>query len=117
MKNILLLLMAIILYSSNTLSAGRVTPVTEYAIYLYDSSRERHVPVAVYSPANAGRNKVVIFNHGCGANKGGDYKLYSHITKELAVHGDLWMAYALPPSGVAGILLSHPSPINIFVYF
>jgi len=87
MKNIVLILMATILFSSNNLSADPVTPVTEYTIDLYDSSRERHIPVAVYSPANAGRNKVIIFNHGYGANKGGDYKLYSHITKELAAHG------------------------------
>jgi hypothetical protein len=77
MKNIVLTLVAIVLFSSNVQSIEQNTPIMEYTIDLYDSSRERVIPVVIYSPANLCQNKIVIFSHGYGANKGGDYKLYS----------------------------------------
>lgn len=63
------------------------TVVSEYTTNFYDTQRNRIIPVAVYAPQTENRNEVIIFNHGYGANKGGDYKIYSHITKALAANG------------------------------
>lgn len=52
----------------------------------FDKARSRQVPVALYQP-KACNNKIVIFNHGYGANKGGDYLVYSYLTNYLASKG------------------------------
>lgn len=57
---------------------------------LFDKSRNRKIPVALYTPKtkqNIPGQKVVIFSHGYGANKGGDYFLYSYLTEALASKG------------------------------
>lgn len=57
---------------------------------LLDQSRNRKVPVAFYFPktnAAVPNQKVVIFNHGYGFNKGGDYFVYSYLTEKLASKG------------------------------
>lgn len=55
----------------------------------FDQSRHRKIPVAIYKPANqANANKIpVIFSHGWGENKGGDYFIYSYLTEFLASKG------------------------------
>lgn len=55
----------------------------------FDSSRNRKIPVAVYTPNHAVKsNKIpVIFSHGWGENKGGDYFAYSYLTEFLASKG------------------------------
>jgi Poly(3-hydroxybutyrate) depolymerase len=63
------------------------TKMQEYTTHLYDTNRERIIPIAIYSPPTENDSKVIIFNHGYGQNKGGDYKLYSHITRKLADEG------------------------------
>lgn len=43
---------------------------TEYSLALYDSARERVIPVTVYSPKKVNRHtQVVIFSHGYHKNK------------------------------------------------
>lgn len=56
---------------------------------LYDQSRQREIPIAIYKPkANISKKqKVVIFSHGYGQNKGGDYLAYSYLTEFLASKG------------------------------
>lgn len=56
---------------------------------LYDQSRQREIPIAIYKPKTAitAKQKVVIFNHGYGQNKGGDYLAYSYLTEFLASKG------------------------------
>ncbi len=62
--------------------------VTEYTVDLYDESRERSIPLAIYSPSqNSTKCKVVIMNHGYDRNRGGAYKDYSTITRKLASKG------------------------------
>jgi len=62
--------------------------VTVDTLNLFDKARNRAVPVALYAPAETKkRQKVVIFSHGYGENKGGDYLLYSYLTENLAAHG------------------------------
>jgi predicted peptidase len=56
----------------------------------FDKSRNRQIPVAIYSPKKSKaipKRKLVIFNHGYGQNKGGDYLDYSYLTNYLASKG------------------------------
>lgn len=60
------------------------------SIHLFDQSRGRPVPVALYYPDTMQIKKplqVIIFSHGYGGNRGGDYTAYSYLTKYLATHG------------------------------
>lgn len=55
-----------------------------------DQSRNRKVPVAFYYPETDKKilnPQVIIFNHGYGLNKGGDYLVYSYLTEKLASKG------------------------------
>lgn len=56
---------------------------------LYDQSRQREIPIAIYKPTSevSGKQKIVIFSHGNGQNKGGDYLAYSYLTEFLATKG------------------------------
>ncbi|WP_228435825.1 S9 family peptidase [Chryseobacterium pennipullorum] len=57
---------------------------------LFDPGRARKIPVAIYSPESQRKipnQQVVIFNHGYGQNKGGDYFVYSYLTEKLASKG------------------------------
>lgn len=56
---------------------------------LYDQSRQREIPIAIYKPTAkvSGKQKLVIFSHGYGQNKGGDYLAYSYLTDFLATKG------------------------------
>lgn len=51
-----------------------------------DESRNRKIPVALYNPGS-GIHDVIIFSHGYGQNKGGDYLAYSYLTNFLASKG------------------------------
>lgn len=56
---------------------------------LYDQSRQREIPIAIYKPTSkvSRKQKIVIFSHGYGQNKGGDYLAYSYLTEFLATKG------------------------------
>lgn len=57
---------------------------------LFDQSRNRKIPVAYYLPKTNKKipnQQVIIFNHGYGFNKGGDYFVYSYLTEKLASKG------------------------------
>lgn len=53
---------------------------------VFDSSRSRAIPLAYYQP-EVKKPKIVIFSHGYGQNKGGDYLAYSYLTTYLACKG------------------------------
>lgn len=53
---------------------------------LFDTSRGRKIPVAVYKPA-AKHPQLVIFSHGYGMNRGDSYLAYSYLTGYLAAKG------------------------------
>ncbi|MFN8352850.1 MAG: alpha/beta hydrolase [Spirosomataceae bacterium] len=56
----------------------------------YDQSRQREIPIAIYKPQTSRkirRQKLVVFSHGYGQNKGGDYLAYSYLTAFLASKG------------------------------
>lgn len=57
---------------------------------LFDQNRNRKIPVAYYIPKTNKKipnQQVIIFNHGYGFNKGGDYFVYSYLTEKLASKG------------------------------
>ncbi|WP_312301706.1 alpha/beta fold hydrolase [Chryseobacterium sp.] len=57
---------------------------------MFDQSRSRKIPVAFYTPKTdkpISEQQVIIFNHGYGFNKGGDYFVYSYLTEKLASKG------------------------------
>lgn len=66
-------------------------------VTLFDSTRNRPIPVAFYhskadnkqktAKQKPEKQKFVIFSHGYGANKGGDNLTYSYITEKLASEG------------------------------
>jgi predicted esterase len=53
-------------------------------LVLYDSARKRQIPIACYAKKSDKKKKIVIFSHGYGQNKGGDYLAYSYLTEYLA---------------------------------
>lgn len=57
---------------------------------LYDQSRQRTIPIAIYKPETSKKTKkqqLVIFSHGYGQNKSGSYLAYSYLTAFLASKG------------------------------
>lgn len=54
---------------------------------LFDKSRNRVIPIAIYTPKYKTDKQVVIMSHGYGQNKGGDYLAYSYLTENLADKG------------------------------
>ncbi len=65
-------------------------PVKVKIIELYDYSRSRSIPVALYLPESATlKQKLIIFNHGYGENQGTPYLGYSYLNSFLAQHGYL----------------------------
>ena len=56
-------------------------------LQLFDKSRNRIIPIAIYTPKYRANKRVVIMSHGYGQNKGGDYLAYSYLTENLANKG------------------------------
>lgn len=56
---------------------------------LHDTTRNRDIPIALYKPTLKApkKPKIIIFSHGYGQNKGGDYLAYSYLTHYLALTG------------------------------
>lgn len=82
------------LLTSNSTLGQSVDNKSDYTISLdtlklYDQSRQREIPIAIYKPKTdiTEKLKVVIFSHGYGQNKGGDYLAYSYLTEYLASKG------------------------------
>ena len=66
------------------------TVFTTDTLNLFDAIRNRTIPIAVYKPHQGPKNvhqKIIIFSHGYGQNKGGDYLAYSYLTNNLASKG------------------------------
>lgn len=94
MKKILIITLGLLLIqcSSGKKSATGDGSGSEFSldtITCFDQSRNRNIPVAIYQPKdkNVANNIPVIFSHGYGENKGGDYLLYSYLTEFLASKG------------------------------
>jgi predicted esterase len=72
--------------STGKKASGNSQPFRSDTLRLFDQSRNREIPIAFYRP-NTANAKVVIFSHGYGQNKGGDYLAYSYLTEFLASKG------------------------------
>jgi predicted peptidase len=75
---------------ANVQASNTIYEIKLDSLELFDKSRNRQIPVALYYPkANTKINKqqVIIFSHGYGENKGGDNKIYSYLTENLASKG------------------------------
>lgn len=60
------------------------------SLAMFDSSRNRLIPVALYLPQSTQElksQKLVIFSHGYYANRGGSNQAYSYLTAYLAAKG------------------------------
>lgn len=69
---------------------GKEFEVTVEHLNLFDTTRGRLIPVAMYKPKTKGQiknQKLVILSHGYGENKGGDNLAYSYLTENLASRG------------------------------
>lgn len=87
-KSKLLLLFLILITPVILYSQVEKDSIQEYTINIYDTSRERVIPLAIYYPLQGiDTNGVVIMNHGYGRNQGESYKTYSTITRKLASEG------------------------------
>lgn len=89
------LLLSGCLSNKKATTGQRPTSTQEFSVKsdslnLFDSSRKRSIPVALYLPETKKKlinQKVVIFSHGYGENKGGANKGYSYLTENLASKG------------------------------
>lgn len=65
------------------------TQISPDTLTLFDQNRQREIPMAIYKPTTktSAKQKVVIFSHGYGQNKGGDYIAYSYLTEYVASQG------------------------------
>lgn len=61
----------------------------DFTVCLFDSARNRVIPLAIYQPKKVSENtKVVIFNHGYDGNRNPESnKSYSYLTRFLAEKG------------------------------
>lgn len=61
-----------------------------YTVCLFDSARQRPIPVAVYQPREINAHTpVILFNHGYGVNAAGSNQIYSSLTVPLSDQGYL----------------------------
>lgn len=75
-----------VFHAQNPLPAS-VPAVKTDTFTLTDPSRNRKIPIAVYQSEQPGHCIPVIFSHGYGENKGGDYLEYSYLLEALARKG------------------------------
>lgn len=92
MKNYLFLFFALFLVQCSINRNIAESPSKNFkrdTLTYFDSARNRKIPVAIYQPKNKNlANHIpVIFSHGWGENKGGDYFRYDYLTESLASQG------------------------------
>ncbi|MGE8534975.1 MAG: alpha/beta hydrolase [Chryseobacterium sp.] len=95
MKYSFSILLAIPLFITSCAVQNKNTESHDYEVKLdtltfFDQSRNRKIPVAFYEPKTdkkISNQQIIIFNHGYGFNKGGDYFVYSYLTEKLASKG------------------------------
>jgi predicted dienelactone hydrolase len=70
--------------------SSNVSAIKVERLALYDETRNRSIPVALYIPDTFSlKQKLVVFNHVYGENKGTPYLDYSYLNGFLAQHGYL----------------------------
>jgi predicted dienelactone hydrolase len=78
-------------YSSGSTASVAEQPIIKRdTLVLFDSARDRSIPVAYYAPANKPDGKgcpLVIVSHGYNENRPGSYLSYAYIGEKLASSG------------------------------
>ena len=92
MKTIIYIIILAILTNCSTVKSPigyeKNFAVSLEKLQMYDQVRQREIPIAIYKPKTKNKNqKIIIFSHGYGQNKGGDYLAYSYLTDFLASNG------------------------------
>lgn len=98
MKKLFLHILLCILFTSCLTSKKFTNHQTTTQVYesqldileMFDSTRNRKIPVAFYSQKTAEKiqnQQIIIFSHGYGENGGGDNLRYSYLTENLASKG------------------------------
>src|SRR5687767_14462715 len=75
---------------TNKKTTNRIFETRLDSINMFDNSRNRLIPVALYQPISdkkIANQKVVIFSHGYYANRAGSNKACSYLTEYLASQG------------------------------
>lgn len=86
MNKLLILSIVIFMCISSSLKADSLQE--EFQTCLFDSIRQRPIPIAIYQPKKINKHtRVVIFNHGYGKNDSSSYLIYSYLTRALADNG------------------------------
>lgn len=88
-RKIIIIMVAALAFNPQSLAQMNIAlETTEYTVNLYDTTRSRLIPIAIYYPKiKSESTKVIIFNHGYDKNIGGSYKVYSYLTRSLAANG------------------------------
>lgn len=85
------ILLLLILYSTNgnAVKNKKTFKITSEDITLFDTSRNRKIPITIYEPQTIKlkKQKIIIFSHGYFANTEGANKEYSYLTNYLASKG------------------------------
>lgn len=87
---VLLLILYSCMVKKNTVLDNKNYETKLDTLTLFDTNRNRKIPVAFYSPETDLKipiQQIVIFSHGYGGNKGNDYFVYSYLTQKLASKG------------------------------
>lgn len=93
MRYLLYLVLLIISFSSCSVALQTYSTKGGFDVQLdtnrlFDQSRQREIPVALYQPiTNETYQKIVIFSHGYGHNYQKNYLVYSYLTDYLASKG------------------------------
>jgi predicted esterase len=95
MKQVFYFLFCTALLSCSALSKFSRKENTTFSVNLdtlklFDVARNREIPIAIFKPISSKLlkpQKLVVFSHGYGQNKGGDYLEYSYLTNYLASKG------------------------------
>ena len=66
---------------------AQAQPILPDTLTLYDASRERRIPIAIYRPSDLWGSNLVLLSHGYNENRPGTYLLYSYLAEHLAAHG------------------------------
>lgn len=93
-------------------TASAPSTVTRDTLTLFDTARNRVIPIALYATDSHHALPVVIFSHGYGKNDPNGYLVYSYLTNELALNGffvvsiqhELATDSLLPTSGIPQIV-------------
>ncbi len=95
MKRVFYFLFCAVLLSCSAISKFSRKQNTTFSVKLdtlkfIDVARNREIPLAIFKPLSTKilkDQKLIVFSHGYGQNKGGDYLEYSYLTNYLASQG------------------------------